>query len=198
MTSQHSPLHQVCSRRCSSISSSADIVQQALDDFVVPSVAAVLEEEQWHLLPCATFLSAVLEMTVRSFPTSYARTAHCRLRRRGCPAGMFQDLDPSRARQRGRITLYCPADSFDRRKLDEVRGTSLFLCSRSIETMPTTGTYILQQATCCLVLSLVVLYCTAVPPDVRCCCHAAAGLLCRCCVPASLQVPSSPTQTSSM
>lgn len=24
------------------------------------------------------------------------------------------------ARQRGRITLYCPADSFDRKKLDEV------------------------------------------------------------------------------
>ncbi|KAF6262180.1 hypothetical protein COO60DRAFT_1699457 [Scenedesmus sp. NREL 46B-D3] len=39
--------------------------------------------------------------------------------------GMFQDLDPSRARQRGRITLYCPADSFDRRKLDEVLRASL-------------------------------------------------------------------------
>ncbi|WIA12464.1 hypothetical protein OEZ86_003424 [Tetradesmus obliquus] len=35
--------------------------------------------------------------------------------------GMFQDLDASRARQqRGRITLYCPGDSFDRKKLDEV------------------------------------------------------------------------------
>jgi hypothetical protein len=38
---------------------------------------------------------------------------------------MFQDLDASRARQRGRITLYCPADSFDRKKLDEVRHMSL-------------------------------------------------------------------------
>lgn len=44
------------------------------------------------------------------------------VQRRCCPAGMFQDLDASRARQqRGRITLYCPGDSFDRKKLDEVR-----------------------------------------------------------------------------
>eukprot|EP00878_Enallax_costatus_P019516 GHUV01020590.1.p1 GENE.GHUV01020590.1~~GHUV01020590.1.p1 ORF type:complete len:327 (+),score=56.52 GHUV01020590.1:1601-2581(+) len=36
--------------------------------------------------------------------------------------GLFQDFDSHRtaARQRGRITLFCPADSFDRKKLDEV------------------------------------------------------------------------------
>jgi hypothetical protein len=46
----------------------------------------------------------------------------------GCVAGMFQDLDPARARQRGRITLYCPTDSFDRKKLDEVRAAETVLC----------------------------------------------------------------------
>jgi hypothetical protein len=35
---------------------------------------------------------------------------------------MFTDLNRQAMKQRGRITLYCLADSFDRKKLDEVRG----------------------------------------------------------------------------
>jgi hypothetical protein len=50
----------------------------------------------------------------------------------------FAGLYPEQVRvhQRGRITLYCVADSFDRKKLDEVRGPTVLVfmshrCNRS-------------------------------------------------------------------